>query len=71
MSPENKILVILSQNFLATSNTFINCMNGKMKMTFRNMTIELNVLTSKTNPWGLMTFNTPILIGWVTFSWEE
>jgi hypothetical protein len=37
------IHVILGRPFLATSNALINCRNGIMKLTFRNMTVELNI----------------------------
>ena len=39
----NSIPVILGRPFLATSNALINCKNGLMKLTFGNMTLELNV----------------------------
>uniref|UniRef100_A0A2N9HZX0 Retrotransposon gag domain-containing protein n=1 Tax=Fagus sylvatica TaxID=28930 RepID=A0A2N9HZX0_FAGSY len=38
--------------FLATANTLINCRNGRMKITFDSMTIELNILN--VNPQQLM-----------------
>ena len=38
-----QIPVILIRSFLATSNTLINCINGVLKLSFRNMTLELNV----------------------------
>jgi hypothetical protein len=34
---------ILGRPFLATSNTLINCRNGLMKLSFGNMTLEMNV----------------------------
>ena len=43
MSPENKIPVILSPPFLVTPNAPTNCMDGKMKLTFGNITMELNM----------------------------
>jgi len=39
----NSIPVILGRPFLATSNALINCRNGVMKLSFRNMTLEMNV----------------------------
>ncbi|XP_073137323.1 uncharacterized protein [Henckelia pumila] len=39
----NEIPVILGRPFLATSNALINCRNGIMKLSFGNMTLELNV----------------------------
>lgn len=37
------IPVILGRLFLVTSNAIINCRNGIIKLSFGNMTIELNV----------------------------
>ena len=34
---------IIRRPFLATSNAIINCRNGVMKLTFVNMTLELNI----------------------------
>ena len=42
-SPKNQIPIILGRPFLATSNALINCRNGLMKLTFGNMTIDLNI----------------------------
>jgi len=42
-SLENEISIILGQPFLATFNALINCRDWKMKLTLRNMTMELNV----------------------------
>jgi len=39
----NSIPVILGRLFLATSNVLINCRNGLMKLSFGNMTLEMNV----------------------------
>ena len=39
----NYIPIILGRPFLATSNAIINCRNGVMQLTFRNMTLELNI----------------------------
>ena len=39
----NYVSIILGWPFLATSNTIINCRNGVMQLTFRNMTLELNI----------------------------
>jgi hypothetical protein len=39
----NSILVILGRAFLTTSNALINCRNGLMKLSFGNMTLEMNV----------------------------
>ena len=42
-NPKNQIPIILGRPFLATSNALINCRNGSMKLTFGNMTIDLNI----------------------------
>ena len=39
----NYVPIILGRPFLATSNVIINCRNGVMQLTFRNMTLELNI----------------------------
>jgi hypothetical protein len=39
----NSFPVILGRPFLATSNALINCRNGLMKLSFGNMTIEMNI----------------------------
>jgi len=38
----NQVLVILEHPFLAISNALINCMNGMMRLSFGNMTLELS-----------------------------
>ncbi|KAL5766048.1 hypothetical protein ACOSP7_016665 [Xanthoceras sorbifolium] len=40
---ESKIPLILGRPFLATANALINCRNGLMKLTFGNMTLEVNI----------------------------
>ena len=39
----NYVPIILGRPFLAISNAFINCGNGVMQLTFKNMTLELNI----------------------------
>ena len=39
----NYMPIILGRPFLATSNAIINYRNGLMQLTFRNMTLELNI----------------------------
>ena len=39
----NHVPIILGRPFLATSNAIINCRNGVMRLTFGNMTLELNI----------------------------
>ena len=48
----NQVPIILERPFLATSNAIINCRNGVMKLTFGNMTLELNIfhLSNKDRP---------------------
>jgi len=39
----NSFPIILGRSFLATSNVLINCWNGLMKLSFENMTLEMNI----------------------------
>jgi len=39
----NSISIIAGRPFLATSNALINCMNGLMKLSFGNITLEMNI----------------------------
>ena len=39
----NYVPIILGRPFLASSNEIINCRNGVMQLTFRNMTLKLNI----------------------------
>ena len=43
LNASTQIHVILGRPFLATSNALINCRSGVMKISFGNMTVELNV----------------------------
>ena len=43
LNASTQIYVILGHPFLATSNALINCWSGVMKISFRNMTVELNI----------------------------
>ncbi|XP_026448643.1 uncharacterized protein LOC113348942 [Papaver somniferum] len=45
-NPDCHIPVILGRPFLATSNAIINCRNGVMKLSFGNMTVDLNVFNA-------------------------
>jgi hypothetical protein len=47
---ESQIPVILGQPFLATANALINCRTGVMKMSFRNITVELNIFNFNNQP---------------------
>ena len=42
-TPRSQTPVILGRPFLATANAIINCRNGSMRLTFGNMTKEVNV----------------------------
>jgi len=50
LSPKNVILVILGRPFLATCNALIDCEDDKMKLTFGNMTMEVNVFNIQKQP---------------------
>jgi len=39
----NSIPIILGRLFLTTSNALINCRNGLIKLSFENMTLEMNI----------------------------
>lgn len=45
-----QIPIILGRPFLATSNAIINCRNGVLKLSFGNMTVELNVFNVADKP---------------------
>ena len=42
----SQISVILGCPFLATSNALINCRSGVLKLSFGNMTLELNIFNT-------------------------
>jgi hypothetical protein len=46
----SQIPVILGRPFLATANALINCRNGVMKISFGNMTVELNIFDINKQP---------------------
>jgi hypothetical protein len=46
----NSISVILGRSFLTTSNALINCRNGLMKLSFRNMTLKMNIFNIYKQP---------------------
>ena len=43
LNASTQIYVILGHPFLAISNALINCRSGVMKISFGNMTVELNI----------------------------
>jgi hypothetical protein len=46
----NQIPVNLGRAFLATANSLINCRMGVMKISFGNMTVELNIFNINSQP---------------------
>ncbi|XP_026424123.1 uncharacterized protein LOC113320424 [Papaver somniferum] len=52
-NPDCHIPVILGRPFLATSNAIINCRHGVLKLSFGNMTVELNVFNVSQQPMDL------------------
>jgi hypothetical protein len=50
MNVEIQIQVILGCPFLATANALINCRTGVMKLSFGNMTVELNIFDISRQP---------------------
>ena len=46
----SQISVILGRSFLATSNALINCRSGVLKLSFGNMTLELNIFNTCKQP---------------------
>ena len=50
----NSVPIILRRPFLAIANALINCRNGLMQLSFRNMTMEMNVFNLCSNRWTMM-----------------
>jgi len=46
----NSFPLILGRPFIATSNALINCRNGLMKLSFGNMTLEMNIFNIYKQP---------------------
>ena len=46
----SQIFVILGCPFLATSNALINCRSGLLKLSFGNMTLDLNIFNTCKQP---------------------
>ena len=46
----SQIFVILGCPFLATSNALIKCRSGVLKLSFENMTLELNIFNTCKQP---------------------
>ena len=49
-NPRSRTPIILEHPFLATTNTIINCRNGSMRLTFGDMTKEVNVFNLGRQP---------------------
>jgi len=60
----NQVPVILRRPFLATAKALINCRNGVMRLSFSNMTLELNIFNMQRQPSGFdyMEFS---ILNWV------
>ena len=56
-NPKAQTPVILGRPFLATANAIINCRNGSMRLTFGDMTKEVNVLHLGKQPRDLENSN--------------
>jgi hypothetical protein len=57
-----EIPVILGRPFLATANALINCRSGVMKISFGNMTVELNIFHIRKQPLDYVQMNQVCLI---------
>ena len=62
-SAESHTSVILGHLFLATSNAFINCRNGIIKLSFVKMTLDLNIFNLQDSLMVLMIWIILPLIG--------
>ena len=60
---EIQIPVILGRPFLATSNALIDCRNGMLKLSFGNITVELNIFNLQRQP--------TIFDGFDTMNWLD
>ena len=56
-NPNAQVPVILGRPFLGTSNALINCRNGMLKLSFENMTVELNVFNLQRQPANFYEFD--------------
>jgi hypothetical protein len=52
----NSFPVILGRPFLTTFNALINCRNGLMKLSFGNMTLEMNIFNICKQPEMIMIY---------------
>jgi len=60
----SQVPMILGRHFLATANALINYRNGMIRMSYGNMTLELNIFNLQRQPFGFddMEFST---LNWV------
>jgi hypothetical protein len=58
----SEIRVIIERPFLATANALINCRSGVMKISFGNMTVELNIFHIRKQPLDYDQINQVCLI---------
>ena len=49
-NPRGQTPMILGRPFLATADALINCRTGSMKLTFGNMTLDLNIFNRRKQP---------------------
>ena len=56
-NPKGHIRVILEKSFLAATNALINCRNGLMKLSFGNMSIDLNIFNHENKKDQLVDVN--------------
>ena len=59
---KSEIPMILGRPFLATANALVNCRLGVMKISFGNMTVELNIFHIKKQPLDYDQINQVCLI---------
>ena len=49
-NPSSHFLVILGRSFLTTADAIIRCRNRVMTLSFENMTVELNIFHTSSQP---------------------
>jgi hypothetical protein len=57
LHPSANIPIILGKPFLATANTLINYRNGRIKITFGSMIVELNIFNVNPHNWWMKSVN--------------
>ena len=53
-NPRSQTPVILGRSFLVTANAIINCRNGSMRLTFGDMTKEVNIFNLGKHPYDIL-----------------